>query len=471
MRFPTRRGTLVLGCVIAVLASAPGAFAREPMIVGGTPAAPGVAPWATHIEVRTPTSLSICAASLIGELWLLTAAHCVTDDNGVVLANAAIRATTGVVDRRTAPPAALRLVDRIAVGAYNAGAATADWALLRLTEPVTTGAVRLAQPRDMAGVAPGASVRVAGWGLTTEDGALSPVLNQAVMPLLDDAACASLLGPLFAADAMLCAGVLAGGVDTCAGDSGAALVTDDRRGLPVEIGITSWGFGCARPGLPGVYARVSRYAQEIVAALRADPRAPVRDPSVVSSEAETLTRRSTTITAVVDSGGLAGVVDVEFGRSTAYGSRVSVSSGGGGAAEAPVVLTGLEPAGMYHYRVVVETAAGIAAGPNQTFRAGEDSESPVVRAFAASGPAGGTVRLRYEVADAIGERTRERITILTRAGARVATLHTPLARDDVTRSRPWRPSGLSRGRYRFCVVGFDEAGNASASSCAPLRLT
>ena len=52
---------------------------------------------------------------------------------------------------------------------------------------------------------------------------------------------------------MLCAGVPEGGKDTCSGDSGGPIFTQDG----VQVGVVSWGFGCARPGLPGVYARVS----------------------------------------------------------------------------------------------------------------------------------------------------------------------------------------------------------------------
>jgi len=56
---------------------------------------------------------------------------------------------------------------------------------------------------------------------------------------------------------MVCAGYDKGGVDTCQADSGGPMFGGDAAWALRVAGTTSFGEGCARPGKPGVYARVA----------------------------------------------------------------------------------------------------------------------------------------------------------------------------------------------------------------------
>ena len=74
----------------------------------------------------------------------------------------------------------------------------------------------------------------------------------------------------------LSSGPAEGGKDTCQGDSGGPLVTratgvDDGYSL---IGVVSWGYGCAVPGLYGVYAEFSKFLGWVEEVFNIPPPAP-----------------------------------------------------------------------------------------------------------------------------------------------------------------------------------------------------
>ena len=105
---------------------------------------------------------------------------------------------------------------------------------------------------------------MAGWGVTREGGGeLASTLQEVALPLVTLDQCRAALGSEAVTENMLCAGGLEG-EDSCQGDSGGPLMGlepgQDRLYL---AGVVSWGVGCARQGLYGVYTRVSTYVDWI----------------------------------------------------------------------------------------------------------------------------------------------------------------------------------------------------------------
>merc|ERR1719244_2465419 len=102
---------------------------------------------------------------------------------------------------------------------------------------------------------------VSGWGTTAEGGSLGKVLMKVTVFIVSDEECGLAYGASEISESMLCAGVSGGGKDSCQGDSGGPLMTSSGGdGVTagqnyLQIGVVSWGNGCAEPNFPGVYAR------------------------------------------------------------------------------------------------------------------------------------------------------------------------------------------------------------------------
>jgi hypothetical protein len=91
------------------------------------------------------------------------------------------------------------------------------------------------------------------------------------------------------------------------------------------------------------------------------------EPHVSDVSAHGVTAAAAQISATIDPDGSSTSTHVEFGRTTAYGSRTTESAASSVPAPVSTALTGLHSGTTYHYRVVATGANGSSTSPDQTF--------------------------------------------------------------------------------------------------------
>ena len=134
-----------------------------------------------------------------------------------------------------------------------------DIALIKLLKPANLGVgIGLVCLPDMRHALPFNNLNkncwITGWGTLSSGGSQKNTLIEAQIPLVSRRHCLySYTGKID--DSMFCAGLDAGGVDTCVGDSGGPLVCEFNGTWFLE-GVTSWGYSCAYASKYGVYAYV-----------------------------------------------------------------------------------------------------------------------------------------------------------------------------------------------------------------------
>nr|XP_014102036.1 trypsin alpha-3-like [Bactrocera oleae] len=196
----------------------------------------------------------ICGGSILhtgnnktAGFFVITAAHCVIPSKPQ---NYAVKFGISLLNQLSQ----MALVDIIVRHKdYNPITSDYDIALIKLQNQIPFSTT--AQPIRMSSAVPKVDTAavVTGWGSTSENGPLALTLQAVTVKVVDTNECTKQYASYGGiTERMLCAGVPKGGKDSCQGDSGGPLVADG-----VQIGIVSWGVGCAKPNFPGVYSNVS----------------------------------------------------------------------------------------------------------------------------------------------------------------------------------------------------------------------
>ncbi|XP_072311921.1 transmembrane protease serine 9-like [Eucyclogobius newberryi] len=236
-------------------------------IVGGEDAPTGSWPWQVSLQ---RFGQHICGGSLINREWIMSAAHCFSSTSAfgwqISLGRENLQGTN--------PNEVSKSVSTIILHPnYDSFTSDNDVALLRLSSAVTfTDYIRpvcLAATDSVFNS--GTDSWVTGWGSIREGEPLPfpKTLQEVEVPVVGNRQCNCLNGVGTITDNMICAGLLAGGKDSCQGDSGGPMVSK-QGSVWVQSGVVSFGFGCARANLPGVYSRVSNYQSWINSHISSD---------------------------------------------------------------------------------------------------------------------------------------------------------------------------------------------------------
>lgn len=226
-------------------------------IVGGEYAQPNQFPFMAVVhQLMGNGVISKCGGSIISSRWVITAGHCMGSKPRLVV--------FGVNDKKgigynfyQGPGIAMWNVQGVLHPNYRK--TVNDIALLYMPQNIPFG--ENIQPIRLAGYGDGAFTGwksvVIGWGQDSPTGSGTDNLKYAILSVISNYACSTYWS---ITEKHICTAIQS--QEACKGDSGGPLIVYEN-GMPLQIGIVSYGDGDCPSGRPGVFTRVSAFADWI----------------------------------------------------------------------------------------------------------------------------------------------------------------------------------------------------------------